>query len=72
MTVTEPSADICRTATLLRHLYLALRQVGFDEGQTLAVLGQAAASVLPAPWAPTVRLNLNDINERVERVRRGA
>jgi hypothetical protein len=61
---TEPSHDLCRTATLLRHLYLALRQVGFDDRQALFVIGQAVTAIPSTPAAPTVALNVDDITKR--------
>lgn len=65
MTVTEPSADICRTATLLRHLYLALTRAGFEERQALVICGQAVTAIPSTPSAPTVTLNVDDIDRRL-------
>jgi hypothetical protein len=60
----EPSADVHRTALLLRHLFLALLRVGFAERQALVIVGQAVTAVPSTPAAPTVALNVEEITER--------
>lgn len=64
MTGTEPSQDVHRTATLLRHLFVALIRVGFEERQALVIVGQAVTAIPSTPSAPTVRLNVDDIATR--------
>lgn len=40
----EPSADIRQAASALRQMYVALIAEGFDERQTLIIIGQVLAS----------------------------
>jgi hypothetical protein len=61
---TKPSQDVHRTATLLWDLYLALRQVGFQERQVLLILGQAITAIPSTPAAPTVTLSVDEIAAR--------
>jgi hypothetical protein len=61
---TEPSPDVHRTATLLRHLFVALIRVGFEERQALVIVGQAVTAIPSTPAAPTVALNVDDITKR--------
>jgi hypothetical protein len=67
---TEPSPDVHRTATLLRHLFVALIRVGFEERQALVICGQAVTAIPSTPSAPTVTLNVDEIAARhVEDIR---
>jgi hypothetical protein len=61
---TEPSPDVHRTATLLRHLYVALIRVGFEERQALVIVGQAVTAIPSTPSAPTVTLSVDEIAAR--------
>lgn len=40
----EPSADIRQAASALRQMYVALIAEGFDERQTLVIIGQVLAA----------------------------
>jgi hypothetical protein len=64
VTATEPSADVHRTATLLRQLFIALLRVGFEERQAIAICGQAVTAIPSTPAAPTVALNVDTITDR--------
>jgi hypothetical protein len=69
---TEPSPDVHRTATLLRHLFVALIRVGFEERQALVIVGQAVTAIPSTPSAPTVALNVDDITRWMEDLGRHA
>lgn len=40
----EPSADLRQMASLLRQMFIALTNEGFDERQALTIIGQAIAA----------------------------